>query len=147
MNKSHRSEDYYGILPDKAPLAMAYVPMQRSAAIAYDADMAFARGTLFPGLDLPFMGMVNDCFEQTPRIELMTIDFVLDELSLYLDTHSEDHEAFQIYQSFLSLAKEARERYIALFGPVQKCDLAGMKSYNWLADPWPWDYIGKKEGK
>lgn len=147
MNKSRHAEEYYGSLPEKASLAMAYVPMQRSAAMMYDANKALSRGTLFPELDLPFLGMVNECLEQSPRTELMTIDFVLDELSLYLDTHADDMEAFMIYQSFLSLAKEAKARYVALFGPVQKCDISAMNSYEWLNAPWPWDYMSKKEDR
>ena len=42
-----------------APLAMAYTPMQQSSQPAYEADQALVRGTLFPGLDLPFMNIVN----------------------------------------------------------------------------------------
>ena len=50
----------YGTLPGaSAPLAIAYVPMQTSATPAYEAAEALSRGTLFPGLDLPFMNMVN----------------------------------------------------------------------------------------
>ena len=48
-----------GMLPECAPLALAYTPMQQCSEPAYDGKMALARGTLFPGLDLPFMNMVN----------------------------------------------------------------------------------------
>ena len=48
-----------GSLPECAPLALAQTPMQQSNEPAYDRRMALARGTLFPGLDLPFMNMVN----------------------------------------------------------------------------------------
>ena len=48
-----------GPLPECAPLALAQTPMQQSSEPAYDRRMALARGTLFPGLDLPFMNMVN----------------------------------------------------------------------------------------
>ena len=84
-----------GMLPDCAPLGVAYVPMQQSATPAYDSAEALTRGTLFPGLDLPFMNMINNTPEKsTPLRELMAIDFVLDELELYLDTHRKDAEAF-----------------------------------------------------
>ena len=50
--------------------------------------MALARGTLFPGLDLPFMNLVNKPADlSTPLCELMAMDFVIRELNLYLDTH------------------------------------------------------------
>lgn len=124
---------------------MAYVPMQKSAVPSYEAGEALTRGTLFPGLDLPFMKIVNDNLKTNPSTELMAIDFVVDELELYLDTHSEDKEAFVMYQAFLSLQKEAHERYVDRFGPVQQCDMLGMNDYAWLRDPWPWDYQPKQE--
>ena len=136
----------YGTLPgDTAPLAMAYVPMQSSAVPAYESAEALSRGTLFPGLDLPFMDCVNKTKKITPQTELMAIDFVTDELALYLDTHQDDSEAFSMYQTFLALAKEARERYAKLYGPVCRSDMLGMDGYKWLGDPWPWDYRQKTE--
>ncbi len=85
-----------GPLPTCAPLALAYVPMQQSSEPAYDPDDALKRGTLFPGLDLPFMNMVNTAeLSGTPLGELMAVQFVCHELHLYLDTHPQDTEAFQ----------------------------------------------------
>ena len=143
----NNKNDYrLGTLPGAmAPLAMAYTPMQKSADPAYESNEALSRGTLFPGLDLPFMGIVNKNLEVTPLTELMAIDFVAHELGLYLDTHKDDKQAFEMYQSFLALAKEAHDRYIRKFGPVLKRDMLGMESYTWLDSPWPWDYQPKTE--
>lgn len=124
---------------------MAYVPMQRSAVPAYDSSEALYRGTLFPGLDLPFMDQVNKTEKKTPMTELMAIDFVTDELALYLDSHQDDSEAFAMYQTFLALAKEARERYTKLYGPVCRSDMLGMNRYTWLKDPWPWEFQSRSE--
>ena len=67
-----------GPLPECAPLALAQTPMQQSNEPAYDRRMALARGTLFPGLDLPFMNMVNKPGDlSTPLCELMAMDFVI----------------------------------------------------------------------
>ena len=67
-----------GPLPECAPLALAQTPMQQSSEPAYDRRMALARGTLFPGLDLPFMNMVNKPGDlSTPLCELMALDFVI----------------------------------------------------------------------
>lgn len=134
-----------GKLPSCAPLALAYVPMQQSAAPKYEPDEALCKGTLFPGLDLPFMNMVNNAnVANTPLGELMALDFVLDELELYLDTHENDQEAFDIYQKFLKLACEGRQRYVELYGPIQQSDMLGVKEYNWLKSPWPWEYNEKR---
>lgn len=138
--------DYkFGTLPVRAPLASAYVPMQESVEPNYEPQTAIARGTLFPGLDLPFLGMVNNPLPATPLGELMAIDFVADELSLYLDTHKDDREAFEQYQSVLALSREAHKRYVETCGPLTKADLLGMKKYTWLNDPWPWEKSSERE--
>ena len=134
-----------GSLPGSAPLAMAYVPMQTAAAPAYEAEDALLRGTLFPGLELPFMGLVNQEMPSTAMAELMAIDFVADELELYLDTHAEDEEAFALYQTMLSLKREAHERYAKRCGPIVQSDMLGMERYAWLSGPWPWEYSQRRE--
>ena len=135
-----------GSLPGPyAPLAMAYVPMQEGVQPRYEATRALSRGTLFPGLDLPFMNLVNPDLEDGPKTEMMAIDFVADELELYLDTHADDQEAFDLYQSILALQKEARERYTARYGVVTQCDQLGRDSFTWLKDPWPWEFQNRRE--
>ena len=135
-----------GSLPDPAPLAAAFIPMQESAQPQYDAGKALSRGTLFPGLDLPFMNLVNPELERTPMTELMAIDFVVDELELYLDTHWEDREAFELYQTMLAMQKEAKERMVRLCGPICQTDQLGMDAYRWLNGPWPWELCERGEG-
>lgn len=146
MDRNGSNNGYkYGSLPQSAPLAAAYVPMQGSVSPSYESGEALSRGTLFPGLDLPLMNIVNDSVKMTPLTELMAIDFVTDELELYLDTHQADSEAFNMYQAFLSLGREAHERYTALYGPVKQSDMLGMSGYTWLSDPWPWDFQPRME--
>ena len=99
----------------------------------------------FPGLDLPLMNVVNSELKMCPLTEMMAIDFVADELELYLDTHNDDSEAFAMYQTFLALKKEVRSRYTKQFGPISQDDLLGAKRYSWPDDPWPWDYQPKME--
>ncbi len=141
----NRNDSRFGSLPSYAPLAAAYVPMQESAAETYEASQALSRGTLFPGLDLPFMNVVNGDMPMTPMHEMMAIDFVADELELYLDTHSDDSEAFSVYQTFLALQREARERYSRVCGPILQQDMLGSERYSWLNEPWPWEYRAGKE--
>ena len=147
MSRNEANESYkLGSLPGKlAPLALSYVPMQSSAAPSYEAGDALARGTLFPGLGLPFMNLVNSDVPNTPLTELMAIDFVTDELELYLDTHADDAEAFALYQTMLALQQDARERYVRRCGPIRQSDMLGSESYTWLSGPWPWEYSQRKE--
>lgn len=143
---NNKSDYRYGTLPGAtAPLAMAYTPLQKSVDPAYESNEALSRGTLFPGLDLPFMNIVNKNVAVTPLTELMAIDFVAHELELYLDTHKDDKQAFEMYQTFLALANEAHARYVKKFGPVLQTDMLGAESYTWLDNPWPWDYQPQME--
>lgn len=48
-----------GRLPPMAPLANPYVPFQQENPPKYEARWGMIRGTLFPGLDLPFFGDVQ----------------------------------------------------------------------------------------
>ena len=138
---SHGCDYKNGVLPQCAPLALAYVPMQQSAKPAYDNEDALNRGTLFPGLDLPFMNMVNTAnFGNMPLCEVMTLKFVCHELHLYLDTHPKDTEAFETLKGMLKLAREAERRYVEKYGPLTCSDLEFSDKFDWLEAPWPWQY-------
>ena len=134
-----------GSLPQDAPLAAAYVPMQRAAQPSYEANEALSRGTLFPGLDLPFMNIINGLQTNNPLSELQAICFAAHELALYLDTHKDDKEAFEMFKSFLALKQEAKDRYIKKYGVICTDDLINSDSFTWTEDPWPWDYMKGQE--
>lgn len=130
-----------GTLPSPAPLALSFVPMQPNADTRYEPDTALTRGTLFPGLDLPFMNMVNTPPDAPGELrELMALDFVVKELTLYLDTHEDDDAAFALLRQYLELAGEARRRYTQRCGPLMQTDLQQAERYTWLCSPWPWEY-------
>ena len=102
MNNTKQNRDgMEGRLPAMAPLANPYVPFQMEDPPKYEARKAFIRGTLYPGLDLPFMGMVNNEEKPvTPQSELQVLGFALHELALYLDTHRDDREALELYRQY-----------------------------------------------
>lgn len=134
-----------GRLPASAPLANPYVPFQREDPPKYEPRKALVRGTLFPGLDLPFMGMVNKQEKAvTPLTELQTMAFVIQELALYLDTHRDDLEALEMYRKYQKLYDEGRETYEKMCGPLNHMSKSD-GSYRWLDDPWPWEYAKNRE--
>ncbi|MGI6012875.1 MAG: spore coat protein CotJB [Oscillospiraceae bacterium] len=158
MNSTNRNNEFMrnhsemdaqyktGELPCDAPLAVPYVAFQRTNPPRYEPNTALERGTLFPGLDLPFMNIINTgTVTDTPLAELMALDFACHELVLYLDTHANDKEAFSVFQGLADLAEEARRRYTALYGPVSAADLANESSFTWLKNPWPWNYSEEVE--
>ena len=73
-------------------MVFPYIAMQRENAQRYDNREALLQGTLFPGLDLPFRKELRSRFPQVNEalLELMALDFAIDELGLYLTTHPND---------------------------------------------------------
>ena len=142
MNEREGAE---GRLPAMAPLANAFVPFQMENPPKYEPRKGLVRGTLFPGLDLPFWGMVNKNEKPvTPLTELQVMAFVIQELALYLDTHREDKEALEMYQQYQRMYHDAMKEYTARCGPLNHiCPTEG--PYQWLDDPWPWEYAKNKE--
>ena len=136
-----------GLLPAVAPLANPFVPFQRYDPPTYAADKGAVRGTLFPGLDLPYRGMINEgSLSKTHLQELQSLSFAITELGEYLDTHSDDADAFALMKSYAELYSMGKQKYESMHGPLTQGHSAMMDSYQWLKDPWPWDYEANKMG-
>lgn len=133
--------DNCGTMPECAPLAVPYVPYQQSGAKRYSQMDALNNGTLYPGLNLPFRAKVNAAnLPQTAMTELQALEFVIQELALYLDTHPSDGEAFELFKQYTALEQAARTDFATAYGPLYREDTTKSKTYTWLKDPWPWNY-------
>ncbi len=142
--KKWEKEGKLGRLPAMAPLANPYVPFQMERPPKYEARKGLVRGTLFPGLDLPFMGMVNrDEKPVTPLSELQALGFAIQELALYLDTHRDDAEALEMYRQYQQVYHEAMMQYAKTEGPMSHGMPSHEDCYRWLDDPWPWEFSKK----
>lgn len=134
-----------GRLPGRcAPLAFPYVPVQEQGPPRYENAMALQTGTLFPGLNLPFKAAMTDRLKvnNTALAELMALDFAVDELGLYLTTHPKDQEVLDLYWTYIRMAREGREKYQKMYGPLLQTDITEKDGYAWLHDPWPWEKGG-----
>ena len=139
-------ECWQGGLPVQAPLANPYVPFQKDDPPKYDARKALVRGTLYPGLDLPFMGMVNEKEKpDTILSQLQSLGFVIQELALYLDTHREDVQALELYRAYQKMHDKLAQQYQEKCGPLNHM-MPSEGGYRWLDDPWPWEYCANREG-
>lgn len=133
--------DRYGTLPSCAGLSVPYVPFQQEGSQKYSQSDALSNGTLFPGLNLPFhLKVEGSTVPAGPLAELQALEFVVAELGMYLDTHPSDQEAFDLFQKYVAMEKSARETYQAKFGPLTQRASANGESYQWLKEPWPWNY-------
>ncbi|MBS4203100.1 spore coat protein CotJB [Bacillus sp. FJAT-49754] len=71
--------------------------------------------------------------------ELQATDFVIVELTLYLDTHPGDHEAIQQYNAFVKKSKTLKRQFEKDFGSLTSFGYSYSKyPWDWKEAPWPW---------
>ena len=130
MMENNHNRSCCGRLPEAAPLAVPFVPFQVSDPEVYTAKWALIRGTLYPCLDLPFMGMVNtEEQSDTAMHELQALRFAMHELGLYLDTY-----------------RRGMERFQAECGALRQENAVVNGRYTWTEGPWPWELSANQEG-
>ncbi|WAH38346.1 spore coat protein CotJB [Alicyclobacillus dauci] len=72
--------------------------------------------------------------------ELQSVDFVLVELTLYLDTHPDDKQALAQFQQFQKRKQNLVQQFESAFGPMYEFGMspADGTSWKWAETPWPW---------
>ena len=82
---------------------------------------------------------------------LTALDFMAVDLGLFLNTHPEDLEAIEHYNSIIAAAQNAREKYEEYYGPL--CSFRSASNpdmWGWSDCPWPWEcdanFMLNKEG-
>ncbi|MCD8500702.1 MAG: spore coat protein CotJB [Bacillaceae bacterium] len=71
--------------------------------------------------------------------ELQAVDFVLLELTLYLDTHPGDQDAIQQFNQCAQVRQQLKYQLEQIYGPLQQYgnSYSGYP-WNWSDSPWPW---------
>lgn len=81
--------------------------------------------------------MSNEYFELLHQLQ--AVDFVLVELTLYLDTHPNDHEAINQFNQFAKERKRLKKMYEHQYGPLLQYGNSFSKyPWDWNETPWPW---------
>lgn len=71
--------------------------------------------------------------------EIQAIDFVLVELTLYLDTHPNDQQAMRQFNEYAQYAKQLKNNFEAKYGPLQQYGNSYTDAkWSWGTTPWPW---------
>ena len=72
--------------------------------------------------------------------DIYKFSFALDDVQLYLDTHSDCQEALAYYQNMKKARETAVKAYECQFGPLTKDVVKDDADYwTWVNDPWPWE--------
>lgn len=66
-------------------------------------------------------------------------DFTLKELNLFLDTHPNSSRALAMFAKYRKLRENAVAEYNDRFGPLTPEQNQNLQSWDWIADPWPWE--------
>ena len=69
--------------------------------------------------------------------EIQALDFAINDLALYLDTHDEDEKALMLFKKYCTESKNLKDKYQKVYGPLTiyyPCN-----SWRWLEGPWPWE--------
>jgi len=71
--------------------------------------------------------------------EIQAVDFVLVELTLYLDTHPDDIKAMEQFNEFSYKSKILKQDFEKKFGPLQQYGNSYTDgNWSWGKSPWPW---------
>lgn len=71
--------------------------------------------------------------------EIQAVDFVIVELTLYLDTHPNDMAALQQFNQFALKKNELIQQYEERYGPLfQFGNSLSKYPWQWKDAPWPW---------
>ncbi len=83
-------------------------------------------------------GKVSDKNELMKK--LVSYDFAMKDLNLYLDTHPDDRKALAMYSDVAKTADRLRAEYTKMYGPLCARDAyTNTNRWAWIDEPWPWD--------
>ena len=71
--------------------------------------------------------------------KIMEIDFALNEMVLFLDTHPCDKKALSLYNKYADKSRELKAMYNENFGPITPADNLSQENWDWVHGPWPWE--------
>lgn len=74
---------------------------------------------------------------QKMKLELQEIQFAIQELALYLDTHPEDYRAICMHNEQAKRYRKLADEYEKVYGPLTI--MFPCNSWRWLEEPWPWE--------
>ena len=71
--------------------------------------------------------------------QIMTYDFAVHELTLFLDTHPKDKQALEMHKALSEKAMKLTDEYQEKFGPLTAQANMSADEWKWLKSPWPWE--------
>ena len=73
--------------------------------------------------------------------QVCTLDFMLLDLGLYLNTNPTDSKALQLYSKISTDLQEIKDKYEKMHGALSSRSPLNTtsESWSWIDNPWPWE--------
>ncbi len=73
-------------------------------------------------------------------LEIQELEFTAIDLNLYLDTHPDDKQALDLYNSVVPQLRQRIEAYEKIYGPLFNYGMStSQHPWQWINSPWPWE--------
>ena len=113
------------------------------SSILVNSDEGFMRGNMFKDLYVPYKDMTYIPFKASNEKEelmykIMEMDFVINDLNLYLDLNPEDKDIYEKFKMYVDKCIALKDEYSKKYGPLT-IDQVDSNGYKWEEEPWPWD--------
>ena len=79
----------------------------------------------------------NSCSKKKLLKEIMDLNFAINDLALYLDTHPNDNNAIRMHCEYSNKQIDLTAEYQKLYGPLTINFMSD--AWDWIDEPWPWD--------
>ena len=70
-------------------------------------------------------------------MQIRELEFAINELALYLDTHPDDQKALCLHRKYCNELRPLKDQYQKVYGPLDIC--FPRNKWRWLEEPWPWE--------
>ncbi|MGH4050057.1 MAG: spore coat protein CotJB [Clostridium sp.] len=71
--------------------------------------------------------------------QIVSYEFMKDDLGLYLNTHPMDQEALAKYNYYVMESKGLKEHYEMNYGMLTEHSSLSPYPWQWSNNPWPWE--------
>ena len=101
------------------------------------------RGNMFkeeyhPYKNLTFVPLNPTNEKEALLFRVYEYGFALTDLSLHLNIHPMDEEAYDLFKQYVVEGRRTKEEYERIYGPLSLEDTL-YNTYNWFSNPWPWE--------
>jgi spore coat protein JB len=84
--------------------------------------------------------MKNEMNKMDLLKQICALNFMIEDLSMYLDTHPMDQGALTKYNNCVMQSSELKQCYEEFYGMLSEHDTCSPYPWQWICEPWPWEY-------